>query len=160
MASNSERWPGDDPHRVESNAQHGQRSAILVSAVSHRFPRRCDYAVRSAIAVDGATQWTKVKAMNESPTGHVHVHAHGGDAQSAPAHLNLHHAVSEANRCTYGAWLHNQEIVSSARNNSDCGTRMPSALAVDRLITSSNLVGCSNRQVSTLNDQLRVPAGL
>jgi hypothetical protein len=35
------------------------------------------------------------------------------------------------------------EITSFARSSSDCGMVMPSALAVLRLITSSNLVGCS-----------------
>ena len=34
-------------------------------------------------------------------------------------------------------------MTSSARAKSDCGTVRPSALAVLRLITSSNLVGCS-----------------
>src|SRR5205823_3096179 len=34
-------------------------------------------------------------------------------------------------------------MTSSARCSSDCGTVRPSALAVFRLITSSNLVGCS-----------------
>src|SRR2546421_5966822 len=34
-------------------------------------------------------------------------------------------------------------ITSSARSSSDCGIVRPSALAVFRLITSSNLVGCS-----------------
>src|SRR5438132_6333333 len=34
-------------------------------------------------------------------------------------------------------------ITSSARSSSDCGTARPSAFAVLRLITSSNLVGCS-----------------
>src|SRR5436853_2755736 len=34
-------------------------------------------------------------------------------------------------------------VTSSARSNSDCGIVIPSALAVLRLITSSNLVGCS-----------------
>ena len=34
-------------------------------------------------------------------------------------------------------------ITSSARSSSDCGIVRPSALAVLRLITSSNLVGCS-----------------
>src|SRR5216683_3005675 len=33
-------------------------------------------------------------------------------------------------------------ITSSARASSDCGTVRPSALAVLRLITSSNVVGC------------------
>jgi hypothetical protein len=33
-------------------------------------------------------------------------------------------------------------MISSARCSSDCGTVRPSALAVLRLITSSNLVGC------------------
>src|SRR5438477_8988627 len=34
-------------------------------------------------------------------------------------------------------------ITSSARNSSDCGMVRPSAFAVFRLITSSNLDGCS-----------------
>src|SRR5262249_59496485 len=34
-------------------------------------------------------------------------------------------------------------MISSARTNSDCGIVRPSALAVLRLITNSNLVGCS-----------------
>ncbi len=34
-------------------------------------------------------------------------------------------------------------MTSSARSNTDCGIMRPSALAVLRLITSSNLVGCS-----------------
>ena len=34
-------------------------------------------------------------------------------------------------------------ITSSARSSSNCGIVMPSAFAVFRLITSSNLVGCS-----------------
>src|SRR2546426_6200187 len=35
-------------------------------------------------------------------------------------------------------------ITSSARKSSDCGIVSPSALAVLRLMTSSNFVGCSN----------------
>src|SRR2546425_1064139 len=35
-------------------------------------------------------------------------------------------------------------ITSSARKSSDCGIVRPSALAVLRLMTSSNFVGCSN----------------
>jgi hypothetical protein len=38
---------------------------------------------------------------------------------------------------------HRYSITSSARASSDGGTSRPSALAVLRLITSSNLVGCS-----------------
>src|SRR5258707_14107830 len=38
---------------------------------------------------------------------------------------------------------HRHSITSSARASSDGGTVRPSALAVFRLITSSNLVGCS-----------------
>ena len=34
-------------------------------------------------------------------------------------------------------------MISSARASSDCGIESPSALAVLRLMTSSNLVGCS-----------------
>ena len=41
-------------------------------------------------------------------------------------------------------------ITSSARASSVGGTVRPSALAVLRLITSSNLVGCSHRQVGGL----------
>jgi hypothetical protein len=39
---------------------------------------------------------------------------------------------------TLGQWM-----TSSARNSIDCGTVMPSALAVLRLMTISNRVGCS-----------------
>ena len=41
-------------------------------------------------------------------------------------------------------------ITSSARASSDGGTSRPSAFAVLRLITSSNLVGCLHRQVGGL----------
>src|SRR5712692_2562408 len=41
-----------------------------------------------------------------------------------------------------GAPLHHR-IISSARSRSDCGIVRPSAFAVLRLITNSNLVGCS-----------------
>ena len=39
------------------------------------------------------------------------------------------------------AWR-THSITSSARGSSDCGTVRPSILAVFRLITNSNLVGC------------------
>ena len=41
-------------------------------------------------------------------------------------------------------------ITSSARASSDGGTSRPSALAVLRLITSSNFVGCLHRQIGRL----------
>ena len=46
------------------------------------------------------------------------------------------------------AGLHS--ITSSARSSSDRGIARPSAFAVLRLITSSNLVGCCDRQVGRL----------
>ena len=50
-------------------------------------------------------------------------------------------------------------ITSSARASSVGGTLMPSALAVFRLMTSSNLVGCTHRQVRRLL-ALENPAGV
>src|SRR3954452_12067093 len=49
--------------------------------------------------------------------------------------------VDRTRRRTGSASFHS--ITSSARARSDCGTVMPSLLAVFRLMTSSNLVGCS-----------------
>jgi hypothetical protein len=51
------------------------------------------------------------------------------------------HAVSSWR--SDGCSLQVQRMTSSARDNTDCGIVNPSALAVLRLITSSNLVGCS-----------------
>src|SRR5215468_1052749 len=48
----------------------------------------------------------------------------------------------KADSCS-AAKFHFYSITSSARASSDGGTVRPSALAVLRLITSSNLVGCS-----------------
>ena len=60
------------------------------------------------------------------------------------------------------AWR-THSITSSARASSDGGTSRPSALAVLRLITSSNLVGCMHRQVGrllALEDATGIDAGL
>ena len=54
-------------------------------------------------------------------------------------------------------------ITSSARASSVRGTSRPSALAVLRLITSSNLVGCTHRQIGrllALEDPTDIDAGL
>src|ERR671936_294686 len=50
---------------------------------------------------------------------------------------------------TFTGWIapacgwRTHSITSSARNRTDCGTVRPSAFAVLRLMTRSNLVGCS-----------------
>jgi hypothetical protein len=47
----------------------------------------------------------------------------------------------------------NHWITSSALSNTDCGIVRPSALAVFRLITSSNLLGCmTGRSVESVLD--------
>src|SRR5206468_10831408 len=49
-------------------------------------------------------------------------------------------------------------IISSARRRIDCGTVMPSAFAVLRLITSSNLVGCCTGRSAGLAPVRILPA--
>src|SRR5207237_7583930 len=51
-----------------------------------------------------------------------------------------------AKKCDELAPVHS--ITSSARASSDCGTVRPSAFAVLRLITNSNLVGCSTGRLA------------
>jgi hypothetical protein len=55
------------------------------------------------------------------------------------------HSIEEARPRMYGDpdAKANHWITSSARASTDCGIVMPRAVAVLRLMTSSNLVGCS-----------------
>ena len=60
--------------------------------------------------------------------------------------VRKHRAPGEAERRSeeLAAWVeHGYSITLSACRSSVCGILSPSALAVLRLITSSNLVGCS-----------------
>ena len=78
------------------------------------------------------------------PKGH---YAYAGARWSAN-----HRIVSLGSRGSRegGGNRHLQSITLSARTNNASGTVMPSALAVLRLITSSNLVGCSTGMSATL----------
>ena len=78
-----------------------------------------------------------------TPSGHgngLRPWIRNNDRRTAHEPLNLPLDCEHAHVSRSFALRHS--ITSSARASSDCGTVRPSALAVLRLMTSSNLVGC------------------
>src|SRR6185312_4141952 len=60
-----------------------------------------------------------------------------------PRHAPVQAELTASTDGAHGPYFgHRYSITSSARVSSDGGTSRPSALAVSRLITSSNFVGC------------------
>src|SRR6266536_3072931 len=66
-----------------------------------------------------------------------------GDGEQAAEHGDLDARPASGHGCALRYARIAYWITSSARCSKDCGIVRPSALAVLRLITSSNLVGCS-----------------
>src|SRR4029434_651020 len=84
------------------------------------------------------------KADSENDREPDQPHGHLGGGWLAGSLAERHDGHQRAGRdCTGARARMRYWIISSARIRSDCGIVKPSALAVLRLITNSNLVGCS-----------------
>src|SRR5215470_18607465 len=110
--------------------------------------RASDRGLDSASTARGVR--TGVHAPLSDPRPRIHSHCHESDAipvvQPTVHHLELHAKGDEGRDEETAAAREigqHYSIIWSARPRSDCGIVRPIALAVFRLMTRSNFVGCS-----------------
>src|SRR4029450_4052369 len=105
--------------------------------MAHAPRRRTRAAMRSGLRVSVMV----CGPIDHSPAGTRHPHVIVLDSGVQLAAVLVLKAEGFKGRTEAGAGGHS--MTWSARSRSGCGIVSPSALAVLRLITSSNLVGCS-----------------